>query len=227
MVNPNFSIQPSQEADMPRCAEIMSAAFASEVVGPLLFGPHTAASWAKAAAVHWRVHMEHMAAFPSCPYAIKCVHTDPVTGAETIVGTAEWAIYDRALAPGEEEQQQKLPDDPYTAYLAHVEPAADRAKAEAVMAPLVKTRRELARGRPHGFLSFMAVDGQWRRQGAASACVRWGMDRCRELGIPAYLEATEDGRKAYEAIGWEVVDLPGLPYPPMMWWPEGVKRWTD
>ncbi|KAJ3474738.1 hypothetical protein NLG97_g9714 [Lecanicillium saksenae] len=196
--NPNLSIKPSREGDMPRCSEIMSAAFASEGIGPLLFGPHEPASWAKTAAAHWRAHTEHAAVFPSAPFCIKCVHTDPATGEETIVGTAEWAIYDRERTP-------------------------DGVARRPVHQPL----RNFVKGRRYGLLTYMAVDEAWRRQGAATLCVRWGMDRCAELGIPAYLEATEEGMKTYVSMGWEKVELGDLQYPPMMWWPEGVEKWTE
>ncbi|KAJ6779532.1 hypothetical protein PWT90_07853 [Aphanocladium album] len=221
MGNPNFAIKPSQEGDMPRCAEIMSTAFASEGIGPLLFGAHDAASWAKTAAVHWRAHTEHVRAFPSAPFAIKCVHTDPATGAETIVGTAEWAVYDRERTP------EEWVVDPYTNRCEYVEPEEDRRKALAILGPVVATRQNFVKGRMYGLLTYMAVDPAWRRQGAATLCVRWGMEKCKELGIPAYLEATEDGMKAYVSMGWEKVDLGEALYPPMMWWPEGVEKWPE
>lgn len=221
MGNPNFSIKPSEEKDMPRCAEIMSTAFAHESIGPLIFGPHTPASWAKSGAVHWHARAEHNAAFPSVPFSIKCVHTDPDTGAETIVGTAEWAVFDRERTP------EEWAIDLYTNRCEYVEPEAKRAEAKAILDPVVKLRQDFVRGRKYGLLTFMAVDPAWRRQGAATACVRWGMDRCQELGIPTYLEASEEGMKAYESMGWEKVPLGESQYPPMMWWPEGVEKWPE
>ncbi|OAA55721.1 Acyl-CoA N-acyltransferase [Cordyceps fumosorosea ARSEF 2679] len=222
MVNPNFSIRPSREADMLRCAEIMNASFSPDPIGPLLFGPHTPSSWAATAAVHWRAHTEHLASFPSVPFAIHCVHTDPSTGAETIVATAEWAVYDRVRTAAE------WVVDPYTNRLEYVEPASARAGAQAMLGPVVAARQDFVKGRPYGLLTFMAVDPTWRRQGAATACVRWGMERCAEVGVPAYLEATAEGMKAYASMGWERVDVGReLVYPPMMWWPEGVERWAD
>ncbi|TQV93190.1 hypothetical protein V2A60_010371 [Cordyceps javanica] len=231
MGNPNFSIQPSTEADMVRCAEIMTIAFASDPIGPLVFGPATPSSYQVTAAAHWRAHLEHAAAFPtSCPFAIKCVHTDPNPDPDTaatkttIVATAEWAVYNRERATAAEWSV-----DPWTNRLEYVEPAEVRAAAKAIMDPVVAARQGFVRGRPYGLLTFMAVDPAWRRQGAATACVRWGMDRCAELGVPAYLEATEEGAKAYASMGWERVDVGGgeVAYPPMMWWPEGVERWPE
>lgn len=217
--NPNLRIEPSTEADMARCGEIMSASFASEAIGPLIFGPHTPAAWAKTGRAHWHAVQEHNAKFPSVPFAIKCVHTDPETGKETIVGTAEWAVYDR------ERTAEEWTVDPYPNRLEYIEDEADRKQAEAIMQPFIQLRQNLVKGRKYGLLIFMAVDPEWRRQGAATACVRWGMDKCQEIGVPTYLEATEEGKKAYESMGWELLDVEGMEYPPMMWWPEGVERW--
>lgn len=222
--NPNLRVEPSQEADMIRCAEILSLSFAHESIGPLLFGsPHDPSSWARTALAHWTAVLEHAASFPSVPFAVKCVHTDPESGAETIIGTAYWAVYDRERTP------EEAVVEPYTNRLEYVEPAAARESARQIMAPAFAMKHRLVGGQRYGFLSYMAVDPAWRRRGAATACVRWGMERCEELGVPAYLEATEQGRKAYLSMGWEVVRVEGeeMEFPPMMWWPEGVERWVE
>lgn len=220
MSNPNLRIEPSQEADMMRCVEIMSASFSGETIGPLVFGAHEPSSWSATARAHWTGVLEHAASFPSVPFAIKCIHTNPQSGEETIIGTAYWAVYDR------ERTTEEALTEPYTNRMEWVEPEAARAEAMRIMTPAFTMKHKLMGGRKFGFLSYMAVDPAWRRQGAATACVRWGMERCRELGVPAYLEATEEGMRAYRSMGWEVVKAEdGMTYPPMLWWPEGVERW--
>lgn len=83
------------------------------------------------------------------------------------------------------------------------------------------------KGQPFALLGWMCVDPAYRRRGAASACVKWGMERCAELGIPAYLEASEEGMKTYKSLGWEVYSGDGaeeLTFPPMIWWPPNAVR---
>lgn len=45
----------------------------------------------------------------------------------------------------------------------------------------------------------------YRRQGAASLLVQWGVQRAREDGVPAYLESPPAGRALYETCGFEQV----------------------
>lgn len=76
----------------------------------------------------------------------------------------------------------------------------------------------------------MATDKDWRRKGAATACVQWGLDLCKELGILAYLEASEQGAPVYRRLGFETVDEVACEvdgevarFPAMIWWPPGTK----
>lgn len=73
----------------------------------------------------------------------------------------------------------------------------------------------------------MATDNAYQRLGAATKVVQWGLDRCRELGIPAYLQSSAAGVPVYERLGYEVVDevhLDGHPLKVMIWWPRGTKE---
>ena len=45
----------------------------------------------------------------------------------------------------------------------------------------------------------------YRRQGAASLLINWGVQRAREDGVPAYLEASALGKPAYERFGFHEV----------------------
>ena len=60
-------------------------------------------------------------------------------------------------------------------------------------------------------------------------CVKWGLKKCRELGIPAYLEASEEGEHVYKKLGFVEadkirVDADGeeATFPAMIWWPPGT-----
>ena len=153
------------------------------------------------------------------PVGIKCIHTDPETGEESIAGYAEWYFYDR------ERTAQEACVASYGFRYEWVQPPAERERCLAFYRPMKEQRERVTGTRKFGYLVYMCVDEKFRRKGAASRCVAWGMERARELGVPTYLEATEEGMVAYKKLGWEVVEGGGI-YPSMMWWPEGVERWV-
>jgi len=45
----------------------------------------------------------------------------------------------------------------------------------------------------------------WRKQGAASLLIDWGVKKAREDGVPAYLEASVTGKPVYEKAGFREV----------------------
>lgn len=103
-----------------------------------------------------------------------------------------------------------------------------REKALKAFGPVSALRTKWSRGRGIAILQYMATHEDWRRKGAATLCVRWGMERCRELGIPAYMEASPTGKLVYEKLGFEVVDEfdegNGTISPVLMWWPPGIRE---
>lgn len=201
--------------EMERCAEITITAFASEHIAPVILGPNTPENIAKVGKTQMDAAAEHAASFPSVPSAIKC------TLDGTIVGSAKWVVYDQERRTEAEWRREN-----YLNRLEYVDDKTQREKCLEFMRPMVEARQNMFKGRRYGFLIFMAVDEQYRRKGAATACVRWGMNKCKELGIPAYLEASEEGMKVYQGMGWEVVKTEGMIYPGMVWWPEGVERYN-
>ncbi|KAK3192342.1 hypothetical protein K4F52_001555 [Lecanicillium sp. MT-2017a] len=210
-----------QPTDMTRCGEIITSSFSEIPIAPSLFSNPKPAEQ-NAAVVGARQYLsqvEHNAAFPSVPVGIKCIHTDSATGEETIAGYAEWYFFDRERTP------EEACIDNYGFRYEWVQPEGERERCLAFMRPMKVAREKITGTRQFGFLVYMCVDEKFRRMGAASACVRWGMDRARELGVPTYLDATEEGMATYTKLGWEVVGEP-TSYPSMMWWPEGIERWA-
>ncbi|KAL3459534.1 acyl-CoA N-acyltransferase [Aspergillus heterothallicus] len=47
------------------------------------------------------------------------------------------------------------------------------------------------------------VHPQYQRRGIAARLLRWGIEEAERLGLPLYLEATEEGRPVYERFGFE------------------------
>jgi predicted acetyltransferase len=56
-------------------------------------------------------------------------------------------------------------------------------------------------------LKLLHTDPQHQRRGAASMLLKWGTDEADRLGIPSYLESSEEGRPLYEKFGYETVDV--------------------
>jgi GNAT superfamily N-acetyltransferase len=54
-------------------------------------------------------------------------------------------------------------------------------------------------------LETVFVHPAYRRRGVASALLEWEIDQAERLGLLVYLEATEEGRRVYERVGFEVV----------------------
>ena len=232
-MKPSQRVEPAADEDMPRCMEIFNQAFRFVPIHEISHGTDTPANRLITAALHLRGQREHRTRFPLAPpVCVKCVQPDPSTGADKIVGYAEWFIYDRARSDAELAREDAEPFMMGFSWMQETDPEG-RARCLAFVRPGNDARRRRMGGRPYGQLKFMCVDGAHRRQGVGSAVVRWGMDRCAELGVPAYLEASVEGMELYRRMGFEdmgpATDENGEPYayPAMIWWPPGVRRDLD
>lgn len=212
----NFRVEPVRDADMPRCMEILIQAFGSVPSEKISTGPSTPANLQAVSERHLRAHREHAASFPSVPAAINCIYTDPETGEEHIVGFAEWFVYDR---PRTEEEYRTWN---YLQNVSWVEDDEDREFYRSLMRPMLETRWRVMGGRPYAILMYLCVDEEFRRRGVGKMCVRWGLDRCKELGVPAYLTPSEEGLKLYKQMGYKIVDSyqqGDAKFPVMLWEP--------
>lgn len=216
-----FRVEPAREEDMPRCMQLILNAFGPfpnfDIIGG---GPDSEETRRLNAERHLRGYKEHLEKYPSVSPGVKCVYTDPTTGEEKIVGFAEWFVWDR------ERTEEEYNVENYILRMEWVEDPAKRKLVLDTMEPEIALRRRIMKGRPFALLCYMCVDPEYRRRGAATMCVRYGMERCAELGIPAYLEASEEGMKTYKTLGWEVYEGYGeeLMFPPMIWWPPNVEK---
>ncbi|KAJ0420358.1 acyl-CoA N-acyltransferase [Aspergillus carlsbadensis] len=64
--------------------------------------------------------------------------------------------------------------------------------------PVVKMTRRVE-------LDTVFVHPDYRRRGVATRLLEWGIEQAERLGLLVYLEATEEGRRVYERVGFEVV----------------------
>lgn len=59
---------------------------------------------------------------------------------------------------------------------------------------------------PHGVLALLVTDGRYRRRGAGSLLLKWGIDLSEKTGLPCYLQASEQGRRLYSHYGFQPID---------------------
>lgn len=163
-------------------------------------------------------HFEDTGLFP----AIQCIHKHPETGKNTTVACAEWFIYPEPLPRNDTRGPSYLISGVWL-------PDEEAASVQQTFKPPLDLRAKWTTGRGYGLLTYMSTDPKWRRMGAATRCVQWGIERCRELGIPAYLEASKDGAPVYQGLGFEIVDMvqmevegEKIEFPAMMWWSPGT-----
>jgi predicted GNAT family N-acyltransferase len=74
-------------------------------------------------------------------------------------------------------------------------------------------------------LALLVTASQHRRRGAGSLIVQWGVQKSEELRLPAYLQASEQGRRLYRHYGFEDIDT--VEYNLSEYGLEGVERMTE
>jgi predicted acetyltransferase len=55
-------------------------------------------------------------------------------------------------------------------------------------------------------LAAVGTAPKYRKQGAASLCLKWGTRLADEKGLPGYVEGTPIGTGIYRRYGFEVID---------------------
>lgn len=209
-----LTVQPISPGDMPTCASIIIPSFSNDPISATILGPNTPHNHALLSSYHLTGHKEHSTKYPSVPPAVKCVYTSP-EGESKIIGFAEWLVYDRERTEDEHSTEN------YILRLEWME-ETERQKCLNYMKPMIDARVNLLKGRKHAFLMFLCVDEAFRGKGAGKALVKWGMEQCDKIGVPGYLEASDDGKRLYENLGWVVVGEEKLPG--MMYFPPGLAR---
>ncbi|SPJ81577.1 uncharacterized protein FTOL_08982 [Fusarium torulosum] len=220
-----LDVKPVSEVDMPSCMEILIPSFEFMSISEILNGLNTSSDREALSNLHWQTIQEHVARYPqSGAVGIKCVDVDQVTRNETIIGYAEWFIYPQPRAL-----------DECLKPLGFMQPprSADNDKNVSIrdyFRPSIETRADIMGTQPYGLLVWLCVSPSFRRKGAASRLMKWGTDQCAKLAVPAYLEASHEGKKLYESLGWQELQHPrvrDIGYPIMMWWPNESPETRD
>ena len=84
---------------------------------------------------------------------------------------------------------------------------AEREHGLGYLVPAIEMRWEVMAGEPYLLLTNVCTGHEWRGKGAAKALVRWGLEKAKEMRLPAYCEASEDGKYVYERVGFEKVGV--------------------
>ncbi|KUJ24598.1 uncharacterized protein LY89DRAFT_776679 [Mollisia scopiformis] len=117
--------------------------------------------------------------------------TDEETG-EVIAGT-QWNIFEQNPYAKEAE-----PMAPYW-----LPEGAFKDVASQVLYQFLSNRTAKMK-EPHILNNFCFVHPKHRRRGAGRLMMQWGADKADELGLPAYVEATDDGLQLYKEYGFKV-----------------------
>ncbi|MGQ9708261.1 MAG: GNAT family N-acetyltransferase [bacterium] len=70
--------------------------------------------------------------------------------------------------------------------------------------------------RPHQYLALVGVKPEFQKLGLGTRLVKNGIERCRQQGLPVYLETTNPGNIVfYERLGFKLVKTAGIPRAPV------------
>lgn len=58
----------------------------------------------------------------------------------------------------------------------------------------------------YAVLALLVTGSQYRRKGAGSLIVKWGIELSEATGLPCYLQASEQGRRLYSHYGFQDID---------------------
>ncbi|KAF2651746.1 hypothetical protein K491DRAFT_665038 [Lophiostoma macrostomum CBS 122681] len=120
-------------------------------------------------------------------------------GEEEVLAYAKWEIYAHgrpdleALREGRERREKASKEFDVDAY---------GALREAAHECFCRCNAEMGR---RGHIPLLATSEKHRRLGAASLLVQWGIEKSEAMGLPCYLQASEQGRRLYQHYGFEIV----------------------
>ncbi|KAI0970301.1 acyl-CoA N-acyltransferase [Xylaria arbuscula] len=189
-----LELQIATEADAPRGAQIEKDAFGPDEFSPILFpGPFpepAPGQWTRAEELANVLRTD-----PSTRW-LKVVDTDiaPTEDNKQMIGFAQWNINDGS----------QIPPPP------RVFGAGCNAEAcDAVFKGLQKIRLAYLE-KKHLHLRLLFVDPEHQRRGAGAILIKWGVDKAKELGLPAYVEASTTGHPLYLRSGFHDIDVQSI-----------------
>ncbi|KAL4886297.1 acyl-CoA N-acyltransferase [Aspergillus karnatakaensis] len=205
----SITIHPQTKPDSYEIFSLGERAFTS--INPVLF--HTLPLSAASKEAISAARAQSFGANPSA-HGFKAV--DKATG--KIVGAAQWVVHE------DDEVLSKTVEEEVDGRLAVEMPERRVDCARAYYGMLSRGRRdvlgikdgdgeeeqgagEVKKLRKRVELVSLFVDPGYQRRGIARSLLAWGIGKAARLGLEMSLEATREGRRLYESVGFEVVKV--------------------
>ena len=171
-----FHIEVGKAEDIPKLAALITPTFADVPLEILLGNIDSPEAIAASGGRHLRAWHEHLSETGRSS-AIKCLYTDPQSEEKRLAACAEWYIFDKPRSIENARMWNFLLSGEWLP-----EEDGHRAKANDAFRPMAEARIKWTAGRAHALCQYLCTDESFRRQGAASLLIQWGIDKCRELG---------------------------------------------
>ncbi|RYP76180.1 hypothetical protein DL771_002004 [Monosporascus sp. 5C6A] len=186
-----LELRSATQEDALRAAEIEALAFAPSAFNSVLFpGPFPPdANEARAAELIQQLREDATMRW------LKVVDTD--LEGEPMVSFAKWHVY---------------PEKPPPARPRTFGPGSNPQACEMLFGGIDKLRSRLMGERPYVYLKLLQTDPKHQGRGAGAMLVKWGVEEAKRLGLPAFLESSEEGHSLYQKCGFRDLELQSLDF---------------
>ncbi|PVI02750.1 acyl-CoA N-acyltransferase [Periconia macrospinosa] len=191
-------IREATDADVPKAIELEGAAYAAtpSPSGSILFpGPFPP----EARQQRTQRVLDSRKEDPAMVFVIA---VDEVTGEQ--MAFSKWCFYKT------EEEAKAAPPR-----LNPSGPGTNEEACKAFFGGLGQKKAEIIGNMPHAYLGMLHTGPQYQKRGAASALLKWGLQRADELNLPVYLESSPTAYPLYRKHGFKdvgSVDVDLAPY---------------
>ncbi|TGJ85926.1 hypothetical protein E0Z10_g2800 [Xylaria hypoxylon] len=214
-------LQLATEADAERSAQIEKEAYAPNVFNSILFpGPFPEPTPGENPRV---TELAKQLREDSSTRWLKIIDTDldPTEDNKQMIGFAQWNINDGS----------ELPAGPRS-----FGPGCNVEACEAVFGGLHGARLKYFGDRKHVpreltgkmvELRLLHVDPKHQRRGVGKMLVMWGVEEAKKLGLPVFLQSSEDGHSLYLSCGFRDIGIHSVDSPLVSAWQvraDAVKR---
>jgi GNAT superfamily N-acetyltransferase len=124
---------------------------------------------------------------------------------ERIVGISQWRIYPHERSPEELAEEKKWAEADEA---EHGLPEGQNKKMMDSFVAVHGALKEKYLGRnAYVYLHVLMTRPGFQRKGVGALLMQWGVDQADALGLPAYIEATDQGAGLYKKFGFREIDV--------------------